>query len=321
MSIIKEISNYEKYDYLIENFESESDYDCKTLLAYSFYKKNSLETGILKAQKLALSRGAFQEVNNAIGLFGYLFHNKLNDYFEFRKKEDIKYPIHFRVTGGAFVLKAEYYKLLDLHFEHFFELFNLESNENILKSAKEEENLYILLIKHHSDNFISKPYILNYIQKNYVDIKSHYFINFLLDEYPNHSITNEMTIDFIKSKKGNKYYSFSIGIKIGKLFSKNDIIKDLLIDNIEQDKRLCLSALLIGWGNELIIDKYYDQFKRDKLIVNDRGVIYLLMFAKCTNDEVKSLLARLESNEQDIFIHQPHLINPLMWTCNKKVDN
>jgi hypothetical protein len=318
ISITKEISNYEKYNYLIEDYEAESDYDCKTLLAYNFYKKNSLETGILMAKKLSLMRGISQEVNNAIGLLGYLFYNKLDDYLELRKKEDIKHPIYFRTSGGTFVLKAEYYKLLDLHFEHFFKFFNLSANKSIFGSVNQENDLYILLIKHHSEQFNSKQYIFKYIQENYAKIESHHFINFLLDEYPNDSFTNNMVVEIIKGQKGRRHYSFSLGIKIGKLYSDNKIIKDLIIKNLDNNEKLCLSALLVGWNNEPLVDSYFENDNKEVSNINDLGITYLLLLSKYKIDEVTSLLSRLGDKTQDIFEHQPHLINPLMYRINEE---
>jgi hypothetical protein len=322
--IINEINNYEKFEFLIEKFEFESDADCKTLLAYNFFKKNDLEISLKKAEELSLASGSVSvhEENTAIGLLGYIYHNKLDDYFNLRKLKNIKFKVKLNGIDSysSFGVREEFFKYLDLHFEHTYNLFNLESDEEFYWSKREKENIYNSLIRHHSDNFIAKPYILKYIEKNYLEINSHYFINFLLDEYPKEPITNRIVIDIINGLKGSNYYSFSIGLKIGKFFSTNEIIKNLLIKKINQNEVLSLTALLIGWKDEPLLNLYYKKFEENKLNINEEGLIYLLMLSKYTNDEIKSLIERIENTEEDIFHHQPYFINPLLYRINEEIE-
>ncbi|QHI35772.1 hypothetical protein IMCC3317_11200 [Kordia antarctica] len=319
-SIIKEICNHEKYNHVIQNFELESDSDCKTLLAYNFYKRNSLDIALEKAEKLTLFPDGFREVDVAIGLLGYVSLNELDNYFRMRNEKGIKYRFNFYDTDRAFGLKDEYFKYLDIHFEHFSKIFQLESNKNILRSVREEDNLYKLLIRHHSDKFISKPYIFKFVQKNDDIINTFSYVNFLLDEYPNHSFTDKVVIDIIKGEKKRDFYSFVVGSKIGKTYAGNESIKNLLIENINLNEKVCLSALLIGWNKDPIIDIYYKKDKNDELNIDDRGIIYLLMFSRYSNDGVISLLKRIENSNEDVFVHQPHLINPLMYKINEEIE-
>lgn len=319
-SIIREICNYEKYNHIVQNFELESDSDCKTLLAYNFYKENSLDIALKKAEKLTLFPDGDREVDIAIGLLGYVSLDKLDEYFSMRNDKHINYRFDFFDTDGAFGLKEEYFKYLDVHFEHFSKVFKLGANENILRSVREEENLYKMLMRHHSDKFISKPYILKHVQKNYDNIYTFSYINFLLDEYPYHSFTDKVVIDIIKGDKKSDFHSFVVGSKIGKSYTGNEYIKNLLIENLNLNKELCLAALLIGWNKDPIIDIYYKKDKNNELNIHDRGIIYLLMFSRYSNDDVISLLKRIENSNEDIFVHQPHLINPLIFKINEEIE-
>lgn len=321
ISIIEEICNHEKYDNIVKSFHLESDPDCKTLLLHNFFKKNDAKTGLKIAEKLSLSKGAYHDVDISLGLLGYMHYNKLDEYFKLVKEKDIRYSIQIRDYRGAFDVGEYYFKCLDLYFDHLYELFNLESNENSYWNRHEKENLYKLLIKYHSDSFNSKSYIFNFIKDHYKNIKPVSFIHFLLDEYPNDSLTSQMIVDLIEGKKVNKTHSFSQGLKIGKLYSGNDKIKNLLIQNISNNINLCLTALIIGWINEPIIDLYYTKYKEEKeFYLNDADVVYLLLLAKYTQEDVKSFLGRLVINERDIFEHQPHFINPLIYRINHDAD-
>jgi hypothetical protein len=314
--IIEEISNYKKYDYILKNYHLESDADCKTMLIHNLYKKNDAEIGLKIAEKLILEPSSYNEIDISIGLLGYMHYSKLDEYFKLIKDNEIKYSMHIRDFRGAFDVGEYYFKCLDLYFDHIYKLFNLESDEHSFWDKWEKINLYHLLIKYHSDNFNSKPYIFDFIKKNHENINPHNFIYFLLDEYPNDSLTNKMITNLIQGYKSDSWYSFSQGLKIGKLYSGNDKLKDILIQNIDKNINLCLSALIIGWSNEALIDIYYEKFRKKELYLDDKGIIYLLLLAKYTKEDIKSFLERLEPSERDIFEHQPYFINPLIYRIN-----
>ncbi len=315
--IINEISSLDKFDKIVDNFIVEGENDCKSVMAYNYFLKKDPESSKGKILELLDSHGFYYEINSSLGFLGCLLTKQIPFYKEHSANKKHLKPLGL-VEGSGSRFSEYLVKYYDAHFEYLDELLNTDFKGLCFRNKYEEERFCYTLSKYHSDSFPSKTYIYEFIKNQHSELKTSSLYNFLFSEFPNTEFTYKVLKDVVSSEKISSYLSFHLGTTIGKSYSGNMDVKDLLFENLKKNQTLCLSALAIGWNNEKVITEHIEKIRDDRSEVNNRDLYYLLKLIGAKKQDLSSFFEAIEKNKEILFEHQPHFINPLIYRVKEE---